>query len=66
MQPYVSVYLYYDEAMVQNPCTLEISYTLGCMKIHLSCIVKYSACGGGSAPELWHHSTSQLYYGFLM
>ena len=24
---------------------------LGCMKVHLSCIVKYSACGGGSTPQ---------------
>ena len=43
------MYLYYDEAilqrkkqLVQNPCTLEVSYTLGCMKVHPSCIVKYS------------------------
>ena len=44
---------------------LESSYTLGCMTIHPSCIVKHGACGGETLPMsgLWHHSTStsQLY-----
>ena len=53
--------LYYDEAILQRknsyrykkPCNLEISYVLGCMKIHYSCIVKYNACDGGTLPNVW-------------
>ena len=57
-----------EKLLVQNPCTLESSYTLGCMTIHPSCIEKHSACSRENTPHclvLWHHSTSQLYYDFL-
>ena len=59
--------------LVQTPCTLENSYTLGCMTIHP--IVIYPSCiqksivlvVGETLPMsgLWQHSTSLQYYGFL-
>ena len=39
--------------LVQNPCTLESSYTLGCMTIHPSCIEKHCACGRETLPNVW-------------
>ena len=36
-----------------NPCTLESSYTLGCMTIHPSCIEKHSVCGRKTLTNVW-------------
>ena len=45
MKPYFK-----EKQLLKNPCTLEISYTLGCMELHPTCIVKYSARGRKTFP----------------
>ena len=50
-----------------NPCTLEISYTVyeNTPQLHSKVAIVIEAGKDSTMSGLWHHSTSQLYYGFL-